>query len=213
MSYKTLKRVILSTFESSAPPKAGQTAPRTDALAQRLAQIMACLYQGHTLGSTGELARQFGVSPRTIERDLHQRLHGIIERSADGNSWQLTAQARATIPVRYLDNYAVLTGTQGLFPDTSRQWLFQQLDAAPECTGLHIQTIPNESLDNTSVNAFTQLQTAIQQRHPCRFSYKGKTRLVHPLRLIRKSSIWYLAAVEIPGPEHPKNYSWRASMS
>ncbi|MDO5291037.1 MAG: WYL domain-containing protein [Pseudomonadota bacterium] len=153
-----------------------------------------------------QLAQQFSVDVRTIERDLHQRLHGLIERAPEGH-WQLTAQARSTVPVGWLDSYAQLAGTQHLFPDPSRAWLIRQLQTGPAHTGLHVQPTPSEDLRPQSA-LFDQLQTAVQQRQPCRFSYKGKPRHAHPLRLIQKNGVWYLAAAEVTSDTpHPKNFS------
>lgn len=178
---------------------------RSEKLAWRIAHIIARLHQGDTLDKR-QLAEEFGVDVRTIDRDLGERLRGIIERNAEGR-WQLSAAARGTVPASYLEGYAQLTGTQGFFPDTSRGWLIRQLETGPAHTGLHVQVTPAEDL-RAQGTLFEQLQGAVQQRHPCRFTYKGKPRYVHPLRLIQRNGVWYLAAAEVPGDTpHPKNFS------
>ena len=55
-------------------------------LAQRLSHILALLHRGDLLDKH-QLAEDFAVDIRTIERDLGNRLQGFAERNADGR-WQ-----------------------------------------------------------------------------------------------------------------------------
>ncbi len=70
-------------------------------LAQRLSQILARLHQGDAVYKH-QLAQDFQVDVRTIERDLGERLRGIVERSADGQ-WQLTHTATKQYSSQALD--------------------------------------------------------------------------------------------------------------
>lgn len=161
-------------------------------LAQRLSHILAQLHRGERLDKH-RLAQEHGVDVRTIERDLSERLFGIAERDADGN-WQLTHAAQGTISVKHLYSYARLSGTHYLFPDDSLRYLLEQLDTPEPSRPTRVQATPHEDLRGTP--AFTQLHAAVAERRPCRFVYKGRTRLALPYRLIHKSGIWYLAAEE-----------------
>ena len=69
-------------------------------LAQRISGILAQLHQGNHLDKH-VLADRFQVDVRTIERDLAERLDGIVERNAQGH-WQLVHAARGAIPARHL---------------------------------------------------------------------------------------------------------------
>ncbi|MCL2524051.1 MAG: hypothetical protein FWF20_10510 [Betaproteobacteria bacterium] len=102
-----------------------KTSAKGEKLARRLSAILATLHQGGNIDKH-QLAEEFQVDIRTIERDLGERLYGIAERNDQGR-WQLTHTARSTIPVRQLDDYAKLAGTQHLFPDTSLRYLLDQL--------------------------------------------------------------------------------------
>ncbi|MBN9572308.1 MAG: WYL domain-containing protein, partial [Alicycliphilus denitrificans] len=138
----------------------------------------------------------------TIERDLAVRLDGIVERNAQGR-WQLMHVARGTIPARHLNEYARLSGTQYLFPDSSLPYLLQQLDKPGNRRTMQVQPAASEDLGATTPY-FARLETAIDQCFECRFEYKGKVRRVQPYRLIHKQGIWYLAATE---GERLKNFS------
>lgn len=174
-------------------PSDSSSTSRGEKLAQRLSHILALLHQGDRIDKH-QLARQFQVDVRTIERDLGERLCGIIERNAEGQ-WQLLNSSRSTVPTKFLHGYARMAGTEHLFPDTSLRYLLEQLDTPQPRRATQVQPVPHEDLGEHS-NAFAQLQAAIEHRHECRFGYKNKPRHAQPYRLIHKNGIWYLTALE-----------------
>ena len=176
----------------SASPLASSVS-KGEKLAQRLSQILARLHQGDVLDKH-KLAQDFQVDVRTIERDLGERLCGIVERSTDGQ-WQLTNSARSSIPAKHLHGYARMSGTEHLFPDSSLRYLLEQLHTPEQQRTTQVQAIAHEDLA-PHTQEFSQLQTAIGQKHPCRFDYKSKARNVLPYKLIHKNGVWYLAAEE-----------------
>ena len=184
----------------NTPPYCGASA-KAKKLAQRLAHILALLHQGGSLDKH-QLAQQFGVDVRTIERDLSERLHDSAERSPAGQ-WQLTLHRRSTIPAYYLHSYAELAGTGRLFPDSSLPYLLEQLETPTAQRTMQVQPTPSEDLRSRGPH-FTLLQSAIEQHHECHFTYKDKPRIAQPYRLIHKNGIWYLAAEE---GERLKNFS------
>ncbi len=169
------------------------SASKGEKLAQRLSQILARLHQGDAVDKH-QLAQDFQVDVRTIERDLGERLCGIVERSA-GGQWQLTRTARSSIPAKHLHGYARMSGTEHLFPDNSLRYLLEQLHTPEQQRTTHVQAIAHEDL-RPRTQEFMQLQTAIEKKHPCSFNYKGKHRNVQPYKLIHKNGVWYLAAEE-----------------
>ena len=162
-------------------------------LAQRLSHILALLHQGDAIDKR-QLAQHFAVSVRSIERDLGKRLHGIAECTSQGH-WQLTHTARSTIPARHLNGYAHLAGTEHLFPDPSLRYLLAQIETPEPQRATQVQPTPHEDL-RTQSPLFALLQTAIEQRRECQFTYKSKPRHAQPYRLIHKNGVWYLAAEE-----------------
>lgn len=75
-------------------------------LAQRLSNILILLYQGGSVDKH-QLAQQFGVDVRTIERDLGERLHGIAECGPAGQ-WKLSSALSSLIPAPHLEDHADL---------------------------------------------------------------------------------------------------------
>jgi predicted DNA-binding transcriptional regulator YafY len=167
--------------------------PTVTKLALRLSKILALLHQGDDIDKYW-LAEKYKVSVRTIERDLSDRLGGIVEQTAAGR-WQLVPQQRSTIPARHLHGYARMAGTEHLFPDRSLPYLLEQLETPDPRRATHVQPTPHEDL-RTQSPAFAQLQAAIERHRECRFTYKAKPRHAQPYRLIHKSGVWYLAAEE-----------------
>lgn len=193
------------TFNSKAPRMTKfserKASSKGEKLAQRLSGILALLHQGDHLDKH-LLADRFQVDVRTIERDFSERLDGIVERNAQG-CWQLMHVARGAIPARHLNEYARLSGTQYLFPDSSLPYLLQQLDKPGNRRTMQVQPAATEDL-GASALYFARLEAAIDQCFECCFEYKGKVRRVQPYRLIHKQGIWYLAATE---GERLKNFS------
>ena len=91
-----------------------------------------------------------------------------------------------------------MAGVQAVFPDSSLPWLIGQLETPADERGLHVQPIPEEDI---AAPIFAELQSAVQNRHPCRFSYRNKARHAHPYQLIHKHGVWYLAALEEGGKQ------------
>lgn len=174
-----------------------QASAKGEKLAQRLAHILALLHQNDTIDKH-QLAQAFSVDVRTIERDLGERLYGIAERGPKGR-WQLVHSARSTIPARQLRDYARLSGTEHLFPDSSLRYLLEQLETPEPQRATQVQPMHQEDLraqDAHAPQVFAELQNAIEQRRECQFTYKTKPRHAQPYRLIHKNGVWYLAAVE-----------------
>src|SRR6218665_2229471 len=124
-------------------------------LAQRLSHILARLHQGDAVNKH-QLAQDFQVDVRTIERDLGERLRGIVERSADGQ-WQLTRSARSSIPAKHLHSYARMSGTEHLFPDNSLRYLLEQLQTPEQQRTTYVQATAHEDL-RPRTQEFLQLQ-------------------------------------------------------
>lgn len=170
-------------------------------LARRLSNILALLHQGDCLDKHS-LAHMFHVDVRTIERDLADRLHGIVERNASG-LWQLTHTSRSTIPAKQLNDYAQMLGMQRLFPDSSLRYLLTQLEKPSSHRSMQVQAAASEDLGDKILH-FASLESAIEKCANCSFEYKGKPRKVQPYRLVYRYGIWYLAATE---DELLKNFS------
>lgn len=162
-----------------------------DTLAFRLAGILLKLNQGESL-DLQDLADEFGVSERTIYRDLC-RLAGVAERDANGR-YRLVPEYRGKLNSRDLESFAKLAGVEDLFPSSSSRFLLALLDTLSQSSflvrGHHYEKLkPHDA-------QFQQLDEAIRQHSRCILTYADKRRTVEPYRLINSKGIWYLAATE-----------------
>jgi predicted DNA-binding transcriptional regulator YafY len=177
--------------------------PITDheVLAQRLTQIISKLNQGEALVPAA-LAEEFGVTLRTIQRDLNERLNFLPFEKADGR-YRLHPSALGKLTLQDMRQFASMAGVQGLFPDLSHQFLRELFDSRIESAWL---VKGPEYEDHSGREAvFAQLGQAITAHQGVSFVY-SKAQLdgqpapaktyapVHPYKLVNHGGIWYLAA-------------------
>lgn len=172
-----------------------------DLLAQRLTQILIKLNQGEYLVPS-ELAEEFGVTLRTIQRDLNDRL-GFLPFDKVSGKYRLHTSALGKLTLQDMRNFASMAGVQGLFPDLSQQFLRELFDSRVEQAWV---VKGPEYEDHSGREAiFEQLRQAITARLTVSFVY-AKAQLdglaisakaynpVHPYKLVNHGGIWYLAA-------------------
>jgi predicted DNA-binding transcriptional regulator YafY len=162
-----------------------------ETLALRLAEILLRLNQGNAV-ERRELAEQFGVSERTIYRDLN-RLANIVEHRPDGR-YQIVPTYRGKFSASDLDFFARLAGVAELFPPGERRNLASLLDTNNPAVflvkGQQYEAIPPDGA------LFYGIAAAIRGRQRCRIAYAERERLVEPYRLVNNKGIWYLAATQ-----------------
>jgi len=162
-----------------------------DSLAYRLAGILLKLNQGDSL-DVDDLAAEYGVSGRTIYRDIN-RLGGVIDQDTDGR-YRLAAEYRGKLSTRDLENFAKLVGVEDLFPQSGARFLVALLDTLSQSSflvrGHHYEALKPH--DET----FQQLDRAIREHQRCTLTYADKRRELEPYRLINSKGIWYLAATD-----------------
>jgi len=162
-----------------------------DTFADRLAQTLLRLYQNETFTKDSFIA-EHRVAERTFFRDMN-RLGSIIQKNDDG-TYQLDPYYQSHLTIRDLEQFAAVTGIEGLFPKLDRSFLVALLQTMAQdhylVKGTHYE-------DNKShLPLFQQLEKAIEQQTICRMDYKNKSRTVQPYRLVNDKGIWYLAGVE-----------------
>lgn len=162
-----------------------------DTLAVRLAGILLQLNQGGSL-CRYDLADKFGVSERTIYRDL-SRLADVVVRLPDGR-YQLAPEHQGKLQPRDLETFAKLTGVNRLFPNGGHRFFYSLLNP-DEHRNFLVKAHHHENGSPTDLQ-FQQLNNAIRQHLQCRLAYAEKPRTLFPYRLVNSKGIWYLAATE-----------------
>ena len=167
-----------------------------DTLVYRLAQILIKLNQGERLDPLS-LADEFGVNPRTIQRDLNERFAYLPLEKVNG-SYRLDPVFLGKLSTRDIERFAGLAGVRGLFPSLGDDFLRDIFDSRLRDTML-VRGHHYEDLSGKEV-LFKALEAAIAGCRMLTFDYAkadGVKRYagVAPYRLLNQKGIWYLAAV------------------
>lgn len=166
-----------------------------DTLVYRLAQMLVKLNQGEKLDPQ-QLADEFGVNLRTIQRDLNERFAYLPLNKANGR-YQLDPTYLGKLSTRDLERFASLAGIRGLFPSLSDDFLRDIFDSQVQSALL----VKGHNFENLSGKEapFRLLERAIISRNHITFDYQKEGTHKHyskvaPFKLVNHKGIWYLAA-------------------
>lgn len=169
-----------------------------DTLAQRLGVILTKLNHGQRL-VISELAHEFNVSPRTIQRDLNVRL-AYLPLEREGQTYWLDPSyfGRASTPA--ILRLCEQVGAKALFPDDHdallKQWLNPNGSPVFVLSGFQLDE------DDSHHQWLKPLAKAISQQLKVRLTWVGEQteQEVEPYRLVNKRGRWYLAGVSTEAP-------------
>ncbi len=164
-----------------------------DTLAQRLGVILTKLNHGQRL-VISELAHEFNVSPRTIQRDLNVRL-AYLPLEREGQTYWLDPSyfGRASTPA--ILRLCEQVGAKALFPDDHdallKQWLNPNGSPVFVLSGFQLDE------DDSHHQWLKPLAKAISQQLKARLTWVGEQteQEVEPYRLVNKRGRWHLAGV------------------
>jgi predicted DNA-binding transcriptional regulator YafY len=168
-----------------------------DTLAFRLAGILLRLNNGEAL-EPGELAQDFGVDVRTIQRDLNERM-AFLPLEKEGGHYRLDPAYLGRMGPKDVERFAALAGVRGLFPSMGADFLRELFDhrfqSSVQVAGHHYEDVSDRSADFRLIR-----QTVAECRH-LTFTYTkpggtSRERTTQPYKLLNEKGIWYLAAVD-----------------
>lgn len=163
---------------------------RHDRLAVRLSVIISRLLAGESL-TLANLAEEFGVSIRTLQRDFQQRLIHLDIEYSQGRYRLNQHKDRDPIPNSF--TFVRNTGLVGILPEKSRQlirWLSAPSSSSP-CLISHASI----SLASTQSTCFLQLVEAIQANRIVSLLINGSIiEGTSPHRLIFHDKHWFLVS-------------------
>lgn len=163
-----------------------------DTLAYRLSQILTKLNNGERF-TVIELADEFNVNVRTIQRDIKERL-SYIPIQKNGDYYSMESYALGKLSFEDIKNFATLSGIKSLYPSLSNEFITDILNAKLNSAYL----IKNQGFEdiNNKQEWFELMSAAIIKNSSVSFKYKEKSRIVNPYKLINNDGIWYLLADE-----------------
>jgi predicted DNA-binding transcriptional regulator YafY len=170
------------------------TAANHDTLVRRLVMILIKLNQGEKLDPR-QLAHEFDVNLRTVQRDINERFSYLPLEKSDGK-YYLNPAFLGKLALKDIERFASLAGVAGLFPTLSEDFLREIFDARIQ-SALLIKGHHYEDLRGKE-ESFKKLEQAIFARAIVSFYYQGadssKAYDVEPYRLVNNKGVWYLAA-------------------
>jgi predicted DNA-binding transcriptional regulator YafY len=175
-----------------------------DKLAYRLTQILVKLNDGESLDPLA-LADEFGVHPRTIQRDLNTRFASLALKRVDG-CYKLDPVILGKLSIQDIERFANLAGVRGLFPKLTGDFMRELVDRNAQGTllvkGPHYEDLRGKE------RLFSLLAQAINARQRIEFDYlkpegRKSYAIIEPYKLVNHGGIWYLA-----GKDGDKLKSW-----
>lgn len=175
-------------------------ATKHDTIATRLALILTKLNNGERF-TIEELADEFNVNVRTIQRDLNERLSYIPIVKEQGYYF-MDSYALGKLNFEDIKSFATLSGIKSLYPALNDKFIVDILNSKINKAYL----IKNQGFEDSSLKyaEFELLSAAILNHHIISFIYNDKNRVVNPYKLINNNGVWYLLADE---DESLKNYT------
>ena len=166
---------------------------KTDKITVRLIAIIVKLNSGEKFTSK-ELAKEFGVTERTITSDLNERLNKFLPIENKNNYYYLESYCIGQLGFNDIRNFARLSGIKDLYPTLADDLLADVLNAKINDSCL-VKGGKYEDL-SSKTEEFKLIRLAITIKHKLKFIYNDKARLVDPYKLVNNDDIWYLVADE-----------------
>lgn len=185
--------------------------PDYDKALTRLVIILSRLNDGEEL-SVKELAEEFGVSIRTVQRDFNDRLVGRFPIYQDKRKWKIqdgfklekTTSLEDRIVLDILDG--MISGSSGKFSTRAKELLkkLKNDDVNPIYTKLDLEDISDK------LQEIKLLEPSIKNRQLITYIYqfKGykKQLEVKPLKIVNYEGFWYLIALDSRNDKLKKYY-------
>ncbi len=162
-----------------------------DKLATRLALILTRFNDGERL-AVDELAREFNVNARTIQRDFKKLSCLPIEK--ENGFYTLAPYCLGKLTYKDIKQFAAFSGIQELYPELSNELIVDILNARVNKT-MEVRGHRYEDLSR-KVDLFNNIGAAILQNRQVRFVYHEKKRSAEPYKLVNTNGIWYVVATQ-----------------
>jgi predicted DNA-binding transcriptional regulator YafY len=163
-----------------------------DKISTRLAFILRKFNNGDKF-TAQELANEFNVNIRTIQRDLNERLEWLpIKKEKDYYSLEFYALGKLTY--QDIENFANISGIKSLYPKLTKNFIVDILNNKINKAFL----VKSRSFENIDIKTedFQKLSLSIIDNKQINCNYNDKNRTLNPYKLVNNNGIWYLVASE-----------------
>ena len=163
-----------------------------DNLSIRLTQILIKLNSGESL-SLDELAIEFNVSKRTIQRDINEKFI-FLPLIRENGYIRIEEYALGKLNFNDLKNFAILSGIKHLYPSLDDEFVVDLLNSKLNSTYL-IKGYDYENLQDKKED-FNIINIGIVKLYQITFIYNNKQRVINPYNLVNTSGTWYVVGDE-----------------
>jgi predicted DNA-binding transcriptional regulator YafY len=163
-----------------------------DTIATRLSLILTKFNNGEKL-TVDELVKEFGVTKRTIQRDINERLSNIPIQKEKG-FYFLERHHLGKVSFDDIHNLATLSGIDKMFPSFGKEFSQHLLDKNVTKAYL-IKTHNFENIVH-KLDEFKRIERAILEFSMLELVYAEKRRRVEPYKLANVKGIWYVVALQ-----------------
>lgn len=167
-----------------------------DKILTRLTIVLNRLYEGESLSVT-DLAEEFNVSTKTIQRDFNERLIRFpIEKRGrrwvmqEGFALERRRSSEETLSLDILEKISESISPQFF---SKIQPLFSKLRNVSE-NPIHTHITIEDVTDR--LDEFMTIEQAVKESRLLSFIHKEKQRVVLPYRIVNFEGYWYLLAVD-----------------
>ena len=169
-----------------------------DKILYRLMSILTRLSDGEILGKE-ELAKEFNVSSKTIQRDFNERLMHRFPIERKGNGWKMIeghhlAKSRAMEDILVLDILRTFSSSLGSSFAQRSEGLLNKLSTSHSSAFYTRLAFEDMGL---IAGMFDCLEKAIHESRLVQFFHKQQYRLVKPYRVVSFDGYWYLLCEEV----------------
>ena len=166
---------------------------KTDKLAVRLTSIITRLNAGEIL-SVKELADEFEVTQRSIQKDLNERVMQFLPVTHKNGQYYMEAYLLGKLTYDDIRDFAHLSGINKLYPTLDDNALSDILNKKVS-DALLVKAGAYENISSKK-GEFDLIRLAIVLKHQLCFTYKDKKRLLNPYKLVNNNDVWYLVGNE-----------------
>lgn len=164
-----------------------------DKIALRLAMILQKLNQGETLYET-ELAEEFNVSLRTIQRDMRERLV-FLPFIDSQKGYQLDTTFLGKFDIKDIKRFAKFASIKDLFGKIDQDFFQKYLTDSIAIKGFNIEKIDGKHADFDTIHQATKQHKLLTFDYQKSSESKPKSFQTEPYKLMNKNGIWYLIAI------------------
>ncbi|MCF7521678.1 WYL domain-containing protein [Neisseria sp. ZJ106] len=164
-------------------------------LAYRLTEILCRLNKGERL-DIQQLAEEFQTTPRTIQRDLNERLDFLAWNEQGPRHYSLDKAKLGHLYPQDIERFARFCSIQDLLPQIDRRFYQEHLTQSVQIKGFQYEDIKDK------LHEFQLINHAVEHRNPIEFHYRkagqesGKYYTLEPYALLNRNGIWYVIGID-----------------